>query len=54
MGKGLGKLREFLGKNMGRIFVGFSGFSGVSGIFGTAVMVRRTGRRDRDGAGFPS
>jgi hypothetical protein len=28
-------------------------FSGVSVIFGTAVMVRRTGRRDRDVRGIP-
>jgi hypothetical protein len=33
--------------------VGFSGFSGVSVIFGTAVMARRTGRRDRGVLGIP-
>jgi hypothetical protein len=33
-----------------RIFLGFSD-TGVN--FGTAVMARRTGRRDRGGAGFP-
>jgi hypothetical protein len=33
--------------------VGFSGFSGVSVIFGTAVMARRTGRRDRGMLGIP-
>jgi hypothetical protein len=34
-----------------RIFLGFSD-TGVNS--GTAVMARRTGRRGRDGAGFPS
>jgi hypothetical protein len=34
-----------------RIFLGFSA-TGVN--FGTTVMARRTGRRDRGGAGFPS
>jgi hypothetical protein len=34
-----------------RIFLGFSD-TGVNS--GTAVMARRTGRRDRGGAGFPS
>jgi hypothetical protein len=33
--------------------VGFSGFSGAIVIFGTAVMARRTGRRDRDMPGIP-
>jgi hypothetical protein len=48
MGKSLGKLGEFLGKLGERIFLwGFPFFSGVSGIFGTTVMARRTGRRDR-------
>jgi hypothetical protein len=28
--------------------------SGVSVFFGTAVMARQTGRRDRGGAGFPA
>jgi hypothetical protein len=34
-----------------RIFLGFSD-TGVNS--GTVVMARRTGRRDRGGAGFPS
>jgi hypothetical protein len=34
-----------------RIFLGFSD-TGVN--FGTVVMARRTGRRDRGSAGFPS
>jgi hypothetical protein len=49
-GEGFRKLGEILGKLEGRgrrDFVGFSGFSGVSVIFGTVVMARRTGRRDR-------
>jgi hypothetical protein len=33
--------------------VGFSGFSGVGVIFGTAVMARWTGRRDRGVHGIP-
>jgi hypothetical protein len=33
--------------------VGFSGFLGVSVIFGTAVMARRTGRRDHGMPGIP-
>jgi hypothetical protein len=33
--------------------VGSSGFSGVGVIFGTAVMARRTGRRDRGVRGIP-
>jgi hypothetical protein len=37
-----------------KILVGFSSFSGAGEIFGTAVMARQTGRRDRGGAGFPS
>jgi hypothetical protein len=35
------------------VFAGFSGFSGVGVIFGTVVMARRTGRRDRDVRGIP-
>jgi hypothetical protein len=46
------KLGEFLGKLGGRIFWGFP-LSGVSVIFGTAVMARRTSRRDRDVLGIP-
>jgi hypothetical protein len=34
-------------------FCGFSGFSSVGVIFGTAVMARRTGRRDRGVCGIP-
>jgi hypothetical protein len=34
--------------------VGFFRFPGVSLIFGTSVMARRTGLRDRCGAGFPA
>jgi hypothetical protein len=36
-----------------RVFVGFPVFSGVRGIFGTAVMARRTGRRDHGVRGIP-
>jgi hypothetical protein len=32
--------------------VGFFGFSGAGAIFGTAVMARWAGRRDRDKPGF--
>jgi hypothetical protein len=52
--KGFRKLEEFLGKlgeRVLRIFLGFSD-TGVNSM--TAVMARRTGRRDRGGAGFPS
>jgi hypothetical protein len=38
----------------GKVFAAFFGFSGVGVIFGTAVMARGTGRRDRYGAGVPS
>jgi hypothetical protein len=48
------KIRRISREIRGRVFAGFSGFSGVGVIFGTAVMARRTGRRDRGGAGFPS
>jgi hypothetical protein len=34
MGKGLGKLGEFLGKLGEKIFVGFSGFSASAGFLG--------------------
>jgi hypothetical protein len=54
MGKSLGKLGEYLGKLGQRIFARFSGFSGVGVIFGTAMMARRTGRRDRGVRGIPS
>jgi hypothetical protein len=33
--------------------VGFPGFSDISVISGTAVMARRTGRRDRGKSGIP-
>jgi hypothetical protein len=52
--KGFRKLGKFLGKlgeGFLRIFLGFSD-TGVNS--GTAVMARRTGRRDRGGARFPS
>jgi hypothetical protein len=52
--KGFRKLGKFLGKlgeGLLRIFLGFSD-TGVNS--GTAVMARRTGRRDRGGARFPS
>jgi hypothetical protein len=40
--------------NLGeRVFAGFSRFPGVGVIFGTAVMARRTGRRDRGVRGIP-
>jgi hypothetical protein len=55
--KGFRKLGEILGKLEGRgkrDVVGFSGFLGVSVIFGTAVMARQTGRRDRGVRGIPS
>jgi hypothetical protein len=49
----LEKLGEFLGKLEEGFFCGFSGFSGVDVNSGTAVMVRRTGRRDRGVRGIP-
>jgi hypothetical protein len=54
--EGVRKLGEILIKLEGRgkrDFVGSSGFSGVSMIFGTAVMERRSGRRDRGMHGIP-
>jgi hypothetical protein len=48
--KGYRKLGKILGKFGGkekRDFAWFSGFGGLRD-FGTAVMARRTGRRDRD------
>jgi hypothetical protein len=42
-----------LGKLGGRIWRVFR-FPDVSVIFGTTVTARRTGRRDRGGAGFPA
>jgi hypothetical protein len=36
-----------LGKNRGKGFCGILRFPGVGAIFGTTVMARRTGRRDR-------
>jgi hypothetical protein len=54
IGKSFRKIRRISQEIRRRVFAGFSGFSGVDVIFGTAVMARRTGRRDRGGAGFPS
>jgi hypothetical protein len=42
-----------LGRLGGKYFAGFSDFSGVGVIFGTTVMARRTGRRDRGVRGIP-
>jgi hypothetical protein len=51
---GFRKLGEFLGKiGEGFLWI-FLGFSDTGVNSGTAVMARRTGRRDRGGAGFPS
>jgi hypothetical protein len=41
-----------LGKIRGKGFVGVFRFPGVSVIFESAVMARRTGRRDRDVRGI--
>jgi hypothetical protein len=53
IGKSFRKIRRISQEIRGKVFAGFSGFSGVGVIFGMAVMARRTGRRDRGGAGFP-
>jgi hypothetical protein len=42
-----------LGK-LGEGFAGFSDFPGIGVIFGTAVMARRTDRRDRGVRGIPA
>jgi hypothetical protein len=55
--KGFRKLKEILGNLGGREkgFVGvFRFLLGVGVIFGTTVMARRTGRRDRGVRGIPS
>jgi hypothetical protein len=54
IGKSFRKIRRISREFRGKVFAGFSGFSGVGVIFGTAVMAKRIGRRDRSGAGFPS
>jgi hypothetical protein len=54
IGKSFRKIRRISREIRGKVFAGFSGFSGVGVIFGTAVIARRTGRRGRGGAGFPS
>jgi hypothetical protein len=58
IGKEIGKRFRKLGKIARNFrekdFAGFFRFPGVSVIFGTAVMARRTGRRDHGGAGFPA
>jgi hypothetical protein len=46
IGEKFGKLGKLLGKLGGRVLRGFP-ISGVGMIFGTVVMARRTGRRDR-------
>jgi hypothetical protein len=47
----LGEVSRKIRRRVLRIFLGFSA-TGVN--FRMAVMARRTGRRDRGGAGFPS
>jgi hypothetical protein len=53
IGKCFREIRRISQEIRGRVFAGFSGFSGVGVIFGTAVMARRTGRRDRGVRGIP-
>jgi hypothetical protein len=56
IGKSFRKIRRISREIRGRVFVGFCGFScfsGVGVIFGTAVLARRTGRRDRGMRGIP-
>jgi hypothetical protein len=53
IGKSFRKIRRISREIRGKVFAGFSSFSGVGVIFGTAVMARRTGRRDRGVRGIP-
>jgi hypothetical protein len=53
IGKNFRKIRRISREFRGRVFCGFSGFSGIGAIFGTAVIARRTGRRDRGVRGIP-
>jgi hypothetical protein len=53
IGKSFRKIRRISREIRGRVFCGFSGFLCVTLIFGTAVMARRTSRRDRGVRGIP-
>jgi hypothetical protein len=54
LGKRFKKFRKIVRNFRGNDFAGFFRFPGVSVIFGTVVMARRTGWRDRGSAGFPA